>query len=730
MRIDIQGVGIVEVPDEFGNLNSDEQKAYVAQIKEQIGQQKQSPEDIAIESDAEDLSLLEKLQGGVRGFAQGLTFGFADEIEAGLKTGGGFLGNYGKTVKSIRDDIDEVRRKSPGIAMGSEIAGAILPSLAAGLFSGGTGTVAGLGTTGARVASGAAKAQQAAKAAVGLDKAKKAQQVTDLISDPSLLKSIARGSGIGAGYGGLYGVGSAEGGLEQRAIGGLSGAAIGGIAGGTIPLAMQGGIAGLKNIAQSFGVGGAKAADKFSDVKILQALERDGLSRQGAIEKLQLAEKLGQKDLLIADLGEDLAQLGFASQAIAGGSRKEVSELLGGRAVSQAERISDDLIDQSKLKGPFSAQYVDDLAEMQAQAAGPAYKKAYQINIPTNTSISRKNLKGDTESISLSNFITGPRKDVLVIAAKEGRKILNARGENIPDLSKILKNEELLEEFLSNPMPTQYLHAIKRGLDDIIEKGTDAFGKVNSYGAAVTDTKIILNKLIEKRNPYYAKANKDFSDIARLKDSFNLGIGTKRMSPNQMSKILKSYNDAEKEAFRVGIVARIKDQSSKALDGSDFTKRVFGSEERKSLIRMAFPNTKAGKEGYENFKKIIELEKAKVQTRNKVTGGSPTTPRQEAIKDAAIDPTLGVIGRALAGDVPGAARQSLAAIGARAGGLSPEGANQIARKLFLMKPADQIKYLQQLGQTEKRLIEQSMRGLGLQTELTAGAGLLPGLLTE
>jgi hypothetical protein len=62
--------------------------------------------------------------------------------------------------------------------------------------------------------------------------------------------------------------------------------------------------------------------------------------------------------------------------------------------------------------------------------------------------------------------------------------------------------------------------------------------------------------------------------------------------------------------------------------------------------------------------------------------------------------------------------------------LSPEGANQIARKLFLMKPADQIKYLQQLGQTEKRLIEQSMRGLGLQTELTAGAGLLPGLLTE
>jgi hypothetical protein len=730
MKIEIEGIGIVEVPDEFGDLDYSAQENYVAQIKEQINAEKSSEEDVAIESDAEELSLLEKLQGGARGFAQGLTFGFADEIEAGLKTGGGFLGDYSKSVKQIRDDIDEVRRKAPGLALGSELTGAVLPSLAAGLFSGGTGTVAGLGATGARVASGAAKAQQAAKAAVGLDKAKKAEAVTKAVSDPSLLKSIGKGAGIGAGYGGLYGVGTAEGGLGERAIGGATGAALGGVTGGAVPLVAQGGLKTLQNIGKSFGVGGQKTAEQFSDVKILQALERDGLSRQGAIEKLQLAEKLGQKDLLIADLGEDLAQLGFASQAIAGGSRKEVSELLEGRAMSQAERISDDLIDQSKLKGPFSTEYVDELAKIQEAAAGPAYRNAYKVNIPANTKITRKNLKGQTESVALSDLFTGPRKDVMIIASKQGKKILGARGETVPDLSKVLKDDKLLEEFLSKPIPTQYLHAIKRGLDDIIEKGTDSFGKVNSYGAAVTDAKVILNKLIEKKNPAYAKANKDFSDIARLKDSFNLGLGNKKMSTSQMAKILKSLNESEKEAFRVGLVARMKDQSLKAVDNTDFTKRIFGSPEKRSLIRMVFPKTKEGKEAYQNFKKIIDFEKAKVQTRTKVTGGSPTAARQEAIKEAAIDPTLGVIGRAIAGDVPGAARQSLAAIGARAGGLSPEGANQIARKLFLMKPADQIKYLQQLGQTERKLIEQSMRGIGLQTELTAGAGMLPGLLTD
>ena len=53
--------------------------------------------------------------------------------------------------------------------------------------------------------------------------------------------------------------------------------------------------------------------------------------------------------------------------------------------------------------------------------------------------------------------------------------------------------------------------------------------------------------------------------------------------------------------------------------------------------------------------KIIELEKQKVKTKNKVLGGSPTKTRMEAVEDAAIDPTLGVIGRAMAGDPVGAA---------------------------------------------------------------------------
>lgn len=728
IRIEIQGIGIVEVPDEFSDLTQEEKDNYVRQIKQQIENEKTSQTDAEIESTAEDLSFIEKFQGGLRGFAQGLSFGFADEIEAGLRTGVGLFDDYDKTVKEIRKEIDEVRKKSPTIAYASEIGGALLPSLAAGLFTGGTGTVAGLGSTGARIAATTEKAARAAKTAIGTKKAKQAEAVTKNVSDPSLLKSVAQSTAIGAGYGGLYGAGTAEEG--ERITEALTGAAFGGAISGVVPIAGQVGLVGLKRLGTSFGLGGKEAAEKFSDIKILQALERDGLSKQSAIEKLQAAEKLGQKDILIADLGEDLAQLGYGSQAIAGADRKKVNELLQTRGVSQSERISDAIVDQTKLKGPFNLDYIDELAAIQDAAADIAYKKAYKISVPTNTAVKHTGIDEKSRTIKLSDFFTGPRKEVVIQASKDGQKMMRAKGIESTNLATILKNEESTKEFLKTPIPTLDLHMIKRGFDSIIAKNTDAFGRVNPYGAAVTDTKNLLNKIIEKRNPVYKKANKDYSDIARLKDAFNIGIGQKRMSDGMFRKILKNFNEAEQEAFRVGLVARFKDQSEKASYTQDFTKTIFGSKKKQDLVELAFPKTPEGKQGFQNFKNIIDLEKAKLQTKTKVIGLSPTAARQEAIAEAAIDPTTGVIGRALAGDIPGAVREATAKIGERATGLSPEGAQAVARKLFLLSPQEQIKYLNTLGATERELVQKSLRAIALQTEVSAGAAVVPQILTE
>ena len=107
-------------------------------------------------------------------------------------------------------------------------------------------------------------------------------------------------------------------------------------AGTAIPLAVKGVGSGANTLMNL--LGGPKRSSKFADQKILQALERDGLSPSEAIKKLDNAKALGQRDLLIADLGENLQGLGFASQAIPNASRKEVADKLYERNLSQAER--------------------------------------------------------------------------------------------------------------------------------------------------------------------------------------------------------------------------------------------------------------------------------------------------------------------------------------------------------------------------------------------------------
>ena len=88
-----------------------------------------------------------------RAGAQGLTFGFADEIEAAVRSAFDSGKSYAEVVKDVRGQIESFRQRNPAAAYGTEIAGAILPTIAAQFIPG-----AGQAVT-------AGRAQQLAKAA-------------------------------------------------------------------------------------------------------------------------------------------------------------------------------------------------------------------------------------------------------------------------------------------------------------------------------------------------------------------------------------------------------------------------------------------------------------------------------------------------------------------------------------------------------------------------------------
>ena len=126
-----------------------------------------------------------------RATAQGLTFGFADEIEAIFNSATSGDITYDEAIKQARGKLDRFRKENPVIAYGSEIAGSIPTMLGGGAVL--------RGIQGAKKLADASKVGQAVKS--------------------------------GAVSGGIYGAGTGEG-AEGKALGVATGGALGGVLGG------------------------------------------------------------------------------------------------------------------------------------------------------------------------------------------------------------------------------------------------------------------------------------------------------------------------------------------------------------------------------------------------------------------------------------------------------------------------------------------------------------------
>jgi len=162
---------------------------------------------------------------------QGLTFGFADEIEAAIRSLGG---GEGQTYEAIRDDIrnrlQAYKEQNPTEAITYETMGALAPTAVALLSGVGTGAGA------ANVARLTGQAGRLARTGTGV--------LPQAATLGGRLPRLAQGAATGAAYGGLYGVGTGEGTLGER-VSEAGGMAAAGAAFGAGGQAVIGGIRGI-----------------------------------------------------------------------------------------------------------------------------------------------------------------------------------------------------------------------------------------------------------------------------------------------------------------------------------------------------------------------------------------------------------------------------------------------------------------------------------------------------
>lgn len=512
-----------------------------------------------------------------------------------------------------------------------------------------------------------------------------APEAQALATGTTLTGQGLRGAAVGAGTGALSGYGYAE--KDAGEAAGL-GAIIGAGLGGTVPIVIDKAGTLMRNVLNASGIGDQATA---SSKMLANYMQKDNLTPQEAQMALDELRRIGVPNPVIADLGKNLKDLAYSAYVVQSKAKGPTEAFLENRLIDQPNQIVKGLVEKAGLaKNVNGYEYLTSLAEEQASAASRAYPKAYSLAI---------------DAVPFRQYVDRP---VFVKAYEEAQKRAAVYGEKLPDLSEV-KN--------ARSVPTDILHQIKMGLDRVVEKETDAItGKVTGYGRDVIKVKNEFNDLIKTKNPDYAKANAEFADSARIKNSFEMGQKYQNLDVQEAAAKIKGFNEAEKEAFRLGMVADINKRLGD-FKGGDFTRQVFKSDNQKLLVRYAFDDQAK----YNEFSQFVKGMAEQSKTAKTIIGGSPTAPRL-ATQEAA-----GQIGQmaqsAATGDLFGLAKAAGASMLARSKGISSETSEALQKRLFSTDPIEQRAILTELNRRVKA------RPTGLLSG-AAGVGTLTGILGD
>jgi hypothetical protein len=598
--------------------------------------------------------------GPFRSILQGLSLGFSDEAEAALKTLAG-RGTYEQNLAAISMAKQEFERESPGTALTAEIAGSVPLTLLGGL--------------------GAARL---AAQAPGM-----AARMSPMVT------GVTGAASTGAATGGIAGAGTAQPG--QRLAGAAVGAPLGGALGGAAqPITRLGGAAVSRGLDIGRGIVGAgtRNFDRRADISLLQALQRDGISPEQAMLRLQEIQRSGYKPETIIELGGEntrrladvIAQYPGASQAAAG--------LAEERMAGQAGRIATDFREAFRVNTD-ALDLAEDIIKKRDAASRPLYQQAYQEG-------------GVITDDRIMGFMKIPQfKD----AYARARRIAALDGIELPEKATDIEKV--------GGFDLMTLDYIKRGLDDVLFTGKQP-------GSGIGKTE--LSKLKERRNEFvgivdeagpasYQQARRAFAGPTEVLDAIEQGKSFTKLDARQLERVYSGLSPAEQEGFRVGVYDSIRTNINKGADGSDTLRRVWGSPEKRDQIRVFL-----GDDTFQDLTNLLAREKVIRTTDVTMMRGSQTQPRTLAQREFEGEQELvPMMGQR------GIVRGGIDYLLRSATGPGQPTAQALAPSLYSTDAARQMQKLVQLQELDKILRQEAARSAGV---VGTGVGTQAGLLGD
>lgn len=614
--------------------------------------------------------------------AQGLSFNFADELEAGVRAIGAEPGAYDKELRAIRAANDEYRRANPGTALGAELAGglpyALIPPL------------------------GAARTAQAATAAGR--------------AAPTLMRQTVNAAKTGAAFGAASGAGAATGDLKSRLWGAVGGAAVGGAIGAAIPSGTALLSATARKALEAAGVRNPAQIDRVAAEKILQAMRRDGMTPDQIEQTLAALAAQGVKPEIIADIGgANVKGLLRAAQATPGESKQAAQDFLHGRAMGARDRIANDITDATRMPEQDVYKLGEQIMGRRRGAANALYDAAYA----SKTAIDDPRIL----KILQSPQIRSAWEDAQALHKAHADEAWAVRDEVLPDLVPIIEKINGEWQMTGKFPDVRTLDWIKRGLDKRI-RGLYADGNGAEAGIYRNMRDELLNRL-DQVSPEYAAARAQYRGDSEMTDALEAGLKALQRDPRQIRLELEKMNDAEREMYRTGALDAVRVRLRGRGDGTNFADTVLAKDEQmRQRLREVFPDDAS----YNEFMQQLAREGEMARTRSMVLGGSPSA-RIEAEKAdmAALSPSdLIALGR---GDIGGAAAGAIGRLWNSATGMNTGVQDAISRSLANPNRGAQQQFLDSLNSIDGMILrEQLMRDARRRGYATQG-GMLPGLLT-
>lgn len=596
---------------------------------------------------------------------QGLSFGFSDEAQAKAMEAAG-QGTYEENLKAIQVAKEAYEKEYPYRSALAEITGSV-PLM----FAGGAG---------------------------GLKALDVGRRILPMVTKvPRAIGATGGAAGSGAVTGAITGAGTAQPG--ERIEGAKTGAKIGAVLGPAgLGAAKTVGVVAprVPGISQAieFGkkaVGLPTDFARRADVKLLQALQRDGIDLNEAMRRLSRIKQEGYKPETIIELGGENTRSLADLVAKYPGASQAARELAESRGAGAPERIITDFREAFRVNAD-AFDLSEQIIKQRDAAARPLYEKAYE----EGGVIADERLK--------DYFKLTPFKE----AYKTARELAEFDGLNLPE-----KIDDLWQ--YGGP-DLRTLDYIKRGLDDVlyVKKGPSGGTGKQILGRLEDKRREFVNLIDEVGPESYKAARRAYAGPTEVRNAIDMGKDFTKLDPRELKKQFDNLSPAEQEGFKVGVFDAIRININKGADGADVLRRTWKSTEKQSQIRALL-----GDDAFNDLSNKLLREKVIRETDVRMMGGSQTQGRTLAQREFEGQDELipQMMDRGVLGGLRNYALRTMT-------GPGQPTAEQLAKTLYSLDLPTQQAAIQRLQSLDEILAKAAARSAGVAGTAGGTSGLL------